>query len=329
MPSCIRENDGEEKVPFSETPLPEYDDLPKVQGLDMPHAWDVYGRDDDLGSINLLTDARVREAASLVRTGQRLNLSLPLDQPDPPLFGRKPLAHDIYALDRNTLDDSVDSLFMQASSQWDGLRHIRAREHGYFTGITEGFEPGRGRLGIEHWVEHGMTGCGVLLDVAGYMAHGNRDYDPLSPHPVSADDLRATAGHQGTEIRTGDMLCIRFGWVEAYRALTAGGRAAYAADVRHAGLDGSEEMARCLWNWHVACITCDNPAVEVVPGDPKIGSLHRRMIPLLGMAFGEMFDFSELARACRDRGDWHFMMTAIPLNLPGAIGSPANALAIL
>ena len=309
--------------------LPDYDDLPTVDGLDMRHAWDVHGRDDDLGSINLLTAERVKAAAALVRSGQMVNLSLPLDEPDPPLFGRKALHHDIYALDRNTLDDSVDSLFMQASSQWDGLRHVRAREHGYYTGITDGFEPGRGRLGIEHWVEHGMAGCGVLLDVAGWMQDTGRDYDPLSPHPVSADDLRATAEHQGTTIRTGDMLCIRFGWVEAYRALDATGRQAYAGAVRHAGLDGSEEMARQLWNWHVASITCDNPAVEVVPGDPKIGSLHRRMIPLLGMAFGEMFDFSALAPALKARGDWHFMMTAIPLNLPGAIGSPANALAIL
>ncbi|MDF1722608.1 MAG: cyclase family protein [Minwuia sp.] len=309
--------------------LPDYDDLPVMEGLGMRHAWDVFGRGDDLGCINLLTAARVKAAAGLVQTGQMVNLSLPLDEPNPPLFGRKPLAHDIYALDRNTLDDSVDSLFMQASSQWDGLRHIRAREHGYYTGIRNDFAPGRGRLGIEHWVEHGMSGCGVLLDVGEYMRATGRDYDALAPHAVTADDLRAIAAHQGTEIRTGDMLCIRFGWVEAYRAMDAAGRAAYAERVTHAGLDGSEDMARQLWNWHVASITCDNPAVEVVPGDPKIGSLHRRMIPLLGMAFGEMFDFSALAPALKARGDWHFMMTAIPLNLPGAIGSPANALAIL
>ncbi len=309
--------------------LPDYDDLPELAGLGMRHAWDAFGRDDDLGSINLLTPDRVRAAARRVQTGQMVNLSLSLDEPDPPLFGRKPLAHDIYALDRNTLDDSVDSLFMQASSQWDGLRHVRAREHGYFTGIADGFTPGRGRLGIEHWVEHGMSGSGVLLDVAGFMAATGRDYDALSPRSISAADLRAVVAHQGTEINAGDMLCIHFGWVEAYRALDGAARTAYADNVQHAGLDGSEDMARQLWNWHVATVACDNPAVEVVPGDPKIGSLHRRMIPLLGMAFGEMFDFSALAPALRARGDWHFMMTAIPLNLPGGIGSPANALAIL
>ena len=68
--------------------LPDYGDLPTVDGLDMRHAWDVHGRDDDLGSINLLTAERVKAAAALVRSGQMVNLSLPLDEPDPPLRGR-------------------------------------------------------------------------------------------------------------------------------------------------------------------------------------------------------------------------------------------------
>jgi hypothetical protein len=310
--------------------LPDYDDLPLIEALGLPHAWDVFGRDDDLGSVGLLTPTQRLAAAKLVRTGEAVNLSLPLDMPDPPLFGRKPLNHDIYNLDRNTLDDSVDGLFMQASSQWDGLRHIRAREHGYWTGIAEDFGKGPGRLGIEHWVEHGIAGCGALLDVADFMEAEGRDYDPLSPVVITADDLEGAAARQGLRIEQGDVLCIRFGWVEAYRKLDPAGREAYSAAVRHAGLEGSAEMARRLWNWHPSAIVCDNPAVEVVPGDPKVGSLHRRMIPLLGMAFAEMVDFSGLAPALDARGSGHrFMFTAVPLNLPGAIGSPANALAIL
>lgn len=310
--------------------LPDYDDLPLIEGLELPFAWDVFGRDDDLGSIGLLTPERRRAAARLVQTGEAVNLSLPLTLPDPPLFGRKPLTHDIYSLDRNTLDDSVDGLFMQASSQWDGMRHIRAREHGYWTGITEDFGLGGGRLGIEHWVEHGIAGCGALLDVAAFMEAEGRSFDPLQPVTVTAEDLDSAAAQQGLSIEQGDVLCIRFGWVEAYRALDTAGRHAYADNVQHAGLEGSAEMARRLWDWHPSAIVCDNPAVEVVPGDPKVGSLHRRMIPLLGMAFAEMVDFSGLAPAltARGKGD-RFMFTAVPLNMPGAIGSPVNALAIL
>ena len=87
-------------------------------------------------------------------------------------------------------------------------------------------------------------------------------------------------------------------------------------------------MARTIWNFHPAALCCDNPAVEVVPGDPSIGSLHRRLLPTLGMALGEMFAFERLATTCRADGRWTFFFVAAPLNLPDGLGSPGNAVAI-
>lgn len=312
--------------------LPDFDDLPKIEKLGLQHAWGVFGDNDDLGSINLLTPERRLAAAKEVRTGRVINLTLPLTEPDPPLFGREPLKHEIFNLmkvERNALDDRVDSLYPQGSSQWDSLRHVRAREFGFWGGVVEDLKPGPGRLGIEHWVEHGMVGRGVLLDIEGYLKSRGEDYDALSGRAVSAAELDAVAAHQGVTIETGDMLCLHFGWVEAYRALDRAGREAYAGNIVHAGLRASEAEARRLWNWHPAAVACDNPAVEVIPGNPEDGSLHRRALALLGFCFGEMLDFSVLTEACRESGRWTFMMTAVPLNLPGAIGSPANAIAIL
>jgi len=60
--------------------LPKYRDLPLFEDDDERRAWGVFGPDDDLGTVNLLTEERVREAAQLVRTGKRL-LDLPLDLP--------------------------------------------------------------------------------------------------------------------------------------------------------------------------------------------------------------------------------------------------------
>lgn len=311
------------------TDLPTFDELPVLERIGLRHAWGVFGADDELGTINLLTPERVKAASRLVETGRVVNLSLPLTEPAPPLFGRKPLRHEIHALDRNTLDDSVDSLFTQASSQWDGLRHVRAREFGFYGGIDEDLAPGGGRLGIEQWAAHGMVGRGVLLDVAAFLAEEGEPYDAFKPRAVSAQDLKATAAHQGVEIEPGDILCLHFGWVERYRALGRPERERYAGSPVFAGLEGSEDMARLLWNWHVAALACDNPAVEVTPGDPKVGSLHRRLLPLLGFALGEMLDFSGLATALREAGRSTFMFAAVPLNLPGGVGSPANAIAIL
>ncbi|ANK82623.1 MAG: hypothetical protein TEF_18840 [Rhizobiales bacterium NRL2] len=312
-----------------ENDLPDYDALPLIERIGMRHAWDVFGRDDQLGTINLLTPDRVLAAIKTVERGETINLSLPLTEPDPPLYGRRRLQHEVFSIDRNNLDDRMDSFYPQASSQWDGLRHVRAREFGYYGGMTETPEAGGGHLGIERWAEHGMFGRGVLLDIAGYFEGLGEPLDPLEPRPITADDLRATAAGQNVRIETGDILCLHFGWIEGYRAMDHPGRERYAHAPSFPGLEGSEAMARLLWNWHVAALACDNPAVEMMPGDPQVGSLHRRILPLLGFCLGEMLDFSRLTTELRAAGRWTFMFGAVPLNLPGGVGSPANAIAIL
>jgi kynurenine formamidase len=269
--------------------------------------------------------------AALVRTGEVFNLDLPLDEPDPPLFGRDPYRHEIFATDRNHVDDRLDTLFPQGSSQWDGLRHVRAREHGFFGGLHAGggdFEPGAGPLGIEHWARHGIAGRGVLVDVSRARAAAGRPLDPLASETIAPEDLEATLDAQGLGLRPGDIVCIRTGWLTAYRALDAAGREAIAARPPVSGLAGSEAMARWLWDAHPAALVLDNPTVEVAPGDRAVGSLHRRLLPGLGFALAELLDLDGLAEACAADGRYEFFFVASPLNLPGGVGSPANALGI-
>jgi kynurenine formamidase len=308
--------------------LPDYDDLPEIPGLGLRHAWDVFGPEDCVGSINLLTPERVAAAAALVTSGRRVSLDLPLDLPDPPLFGRQPYAHTVFALNRNEMDDRLDNFHLQGSTQWDALNHVRCREHGYWGGRTQDPTEGPNGLGIHHWAERGIVGRGVLVDVARHLDRQG-DYDPLDGRPVDVADLEATLADQGTTLEPGDILCIRTGWCSGYRRLGAGARAAYAEAPTFVGLRGTEDMARFLWNNHPAAVCCDNPAVERVPGDPADGSLHRRMIPALGLAFGEMFDFEGLAEACRAEVRSTFLFVAAPLRIPDGLGSPGNALAIL
>ena len=52
------------------------------------------------------------------------------------------------------------------------------------------------------------------------------------------------------------------------------------------------------------------------------------MIPLLGLAVGEMFVLDALAEACAADGIYEGLFCAAPLNKVGGSGSPANALAI-
>lgn len=309
---------------MSSPEVPAYADLPLHPELSLPCAWDVFGRDDDLGTLNHLTPERVATAAQHVRSGERFGLSLPLREIDPPLFGREPLRHEVFATSRNDWDDKLDNVYPQASSQWDGFLHVRAREHGFYTGVTADPTEAGGRLGMQHW-NRGIVGRGVLLDVG---THLGPSFDPLRGDPVPAEVLDEVAAAQGVEVLPGDVLCLRFGWTSAYRALDAQARAAYATATTFSGLMGSGEVAQRIWDWNVAALACDNPAAEVAPGDPKVGSLHRRLLPLLGVPIGELLDFDALAGACRSDNRWTFLLVGVPHNLEGSVASPANAVAI-
>jgi kynurenine formamidase len=311
------------------TTVPAYRDLPiLIEGTDYRCAWDHFPPGDDLGCLRHITPARRRRALAGVTTGETVNLSLPLTLPDPPMFGRESLRHEVFVSGRNNVDDRLDNFFPQASSQWDGFRHVRAREHGFFTGHPGDFQPGPGRLGIEHFAEQGIIGRGVLLDLsAAYLeaiASGRGDEDCW----FDATDLRNAAAAASVEVQPGDVLCLRTGWMHRYLAAGPEERVELGTAHRWPGLAGSAGVAEVLWDWQVAAVVGDNPAVEMAPGRREFGSLHRRVVPLLGIPLGELFTLEDLAVMCARTGRRHFAFVSVPLNLPGGVGSPANAVAI-
>jgi hypothetical protein len=110
-----------------------------------------------------------------------------------------------------------------------------------------------------------------------------------------------------------------------YLAADAAGREAFAKTFAFPGLYAGEETARYLWDLRIAAVAADNPALEVAPGDKAAGSLHRRILPMLGMPIGELWDFEALAADCRADGRWDGFFASVPLYLPGGVASPANA----
>jgi len=76
---------GRAAIPNSAVPVA-FADLPFVPGTEERHAWDVRGRDDEIGTLNLIGPEQVRHGCSPVRSGTVVPLSLPLDEPRPSLF---------------------------------------------------------------------------------------------------------------------------------------------------------------------------------------------------------------------------------------------------
>ncbi|WP_162259854.1 cyclase family protein [Nocardioides sp. Soil777] len=298
-----------------------------LEGTDLRHAWDHFGREDRLGTLNHLTESARLESLTVATTGSSVCLSLPLGQPDPPPYGRSAVAHTVYRANGFSWGDRVDALDMQSSTQWDGLLHVRHKDHGFYGGRQS--PPGPGDpLGIDVLARSGVIGRGVLLDVARHLA-ADGPYDAFERRAITPEQLEEIAAAQDVTLRPGDVLCLRFGWHAAFRELDPGEREPFMTAPVGVGLSARPETARFLWDRQVAAVASDNPAVEVQPGDKGDGYLHHRLITMLGMPLGELFDFDELADVCARSGRWDFLFVSVPLHLVGGVGSPANAIALV
>jgi kynurenine formamidase len=312
--------------------LPAYDELPVKEGAPPGSAWGLFGDDDQVGLVNLMTPEKAVEAARLVRRGATFALNWEFEQPAPPLYRRGALRHTILGQGFGR-DDVIDNFYPQASSQWDGLTHVGHPDHGFYNGVQEADITGREgtKNGIEHWARRGMVTRGVLLDVARYAAANGNPIDgaELTRFPVSL--LEATRRAQGVEIRTGDILLIRSGWMAWYQQAPPAERMriTHVPNLKTPGIAAGKDMAAYLWNLHIAAIASDAPALEAWPPDFEgDGFLHRILIGLFGMAIGELWNLEDLAADCAADGVYEFMFTSAPLNIRGGVGSPPNALAI-
>jgi putative cyclase len=317
--------------------LPDFADLPVKPDYPPHSAWGVFGDDDQIGTLNLLTPERVAAAAQLVKTGRVFALNWELELPHPPLFSRAAMRHTINRRRRNVFDDVYDDFNTQSSSQWDGLRHFGHRNYGFYNGVTEDqiADQTNTRNGIHNWARRGIAGRGALVDFGRFAAAHGITFNPGERYGITAEQLQAAADWQGLQFQTGDILILRTGWIEWYGELNAEQRAQLAQPgaLQIAGLEQGVDSLRFLWDNHFAAIATDNPDFEAYPPatpdkDAHPGMMHGVIIGLWGMPIGEMFQLEALAEACAADRRYEFFFTAAPLNKLGGVASPPNALAI-
>lgn len=189
---------------------------------------------------------------------------------------------------------------------------------------------------IHHWASHGIAGRAILLDYWSY-ANANTtsgaSYDPYTTHPITLSDLHSCAKAQGIsllpvseggDIKTGDILLVRSGFVDKYNHLSPAERKRAALrnshDLQWAGLSQDEDLRDWLHDSYFAAVAGDSPTFEAWP--PAGGRyLHQSILALWGMPLGEMWDLEELARRCREMGRWVVFLTSAPANVHGMLPS--------
>ncbi|MBP6902725.1 MAG: cyclase family protein [Burkholderiaceae bacterium] len=258
---------------------------------------------------------------------------------------------------RNTdiiCDDQV-TMSLQYSTQWDSFAHVgswfdadgdgepekvyyngwRAHEHILGPGdrlladcgCAEGASKALA-LGIENFATSALQGRGVLVDLA---AHTNHD----GHHPrVAVDHARLMQILQadGVVVEPGDILLLHTGFAEVLLAMQRepDGERLHASG---AVLDGRDPaLLQWISDSGVAAICADNYAVEAypardVPGERAALPLHEHCLFKLGVPLGELWWLGELATWLRAHGRSRCLLTAPPLRLPGAVGSPVTPVA--
>jgi len=297
--------------------------------------WGRWGSDDQIGTLNHITQEDIINAASLIKKGKTFALGLSLkERLQSGLFGKRwnPI-HTMLATGTDSTsgtqdepygirwaDDSIN-MPLQCSTQWDALCHVFLDDkmyNGYSADLVD--SDGAKKCGIEHTKDK-MVGRGVLLDVARY-----KGVDSLEDgHGISNEDLDNTAKSQGVEIRRGDFVIVRTG--HQGRCLKIGDWAGYAGGDAP-GL--KFETAYWIHEKEIAAICADTWGCEVRPceTDEANQPWHWVVIPAIGITMGEIFYLEELADDCAEDGVYEFFFTAPPMNIPGGCGSPINPQAI-
>lgn len=296
--------------------LPPFDQLSTVDGI--PTARDVW-KDQRLGALELVTPERVLKASSLVRKGSIFALDAALNEPDPPLFGREPLVNEI-EVTSVAAQDHIKQFNTQSSTQWDGFLHVRDTQLGFLGGLEQT------EHGVDHWNRHGFAGRAVLVDAYRWREAQGRPLAFDGRDAIEPEDIHSILKSQEVEIEPGDILLLHTGWLDRYRNLSAEERQGVSADKGLPGLANGIEMARTLWDLHICAIASDNPSLETWRPDGDF--LHFWLLPRLGIPIGELFDLGAFAADCAEDGVYEAFFVSVPLNLPGGVASPPNAVAI-
>ena len=310
--------------------------------------WGKWGNDDQAGTINLITPAKRKAAAALVRDGVSVSMSLDADLPKEgptggPLPGMIPgtaaggaARGQGGAANRTTWTLTsrppgpdprplaayvVDTIAV--SYHGNNTTHLDAPSHIYYQGkIYNGYpqssytDRGAGKDDVMS-MKNGIFTRGVLFDIPKLKGVSYLGDD----EPVYVEDLEAWEKKVGFRVAPGDAVLVRTGrWVRVREKgplnLNQATPGLYASCVKWLRERG-------------ASILGSDVVQDVRPSriEGVNQPVHQMALMSLGMPLIDNADLDALSEAASERRRWTYLLTINPLRVPGATGGPVNPIA--
>ena len=281
--------------------------------------WGRFGESDQLGTLNLITDAKRAAAGALVRSGRTISCARLLPT-RPDVDNPNPVQHHMIG----TASEGWGGDYFAIASHGFATSHIDALCHIFHEGKNyNGYSAetvtahGATELGI-HELRDGIVSRGVLLDIP--RARGVPFLE--AGDPIFVDDLERSEADAQLEVEAGDVLFIRTGRWKLKEV-----RGGWNPNKRLAGLDAS-----CLpWlnERGVAALGSDG-ASDVIP--PRVRGMgfpiHPVAIVAIGLHLLDNLELEPLTEACGEESRWEFLLTIAPLLLFRGTVSPVNPIAM-
>jgi kynurenine formamidase len=282
--------------------------------------WGRWGKNDQIGSVNLITPAKRKQAAALVVDGISISLGRNAetekgpDNPSP--FVHRMLSTGAHPKAQFVLDEYSVAYHGYAHTHMDSLSHM-AWQGKMYNGApqTDVTNWGAKELAVTGY-KNGIFTRGILVDIP--RLKGLPYLEPSTA--IYPEDLDAWEKKTGVKIGGGDVVFIRTGrWAR---------RAAKGAwDPAHvAGLYAS--CAKWLKQRDVAMVGSD-AATDVMPSGISgvVQPMHQLLLVAMGTPIFDNCDLEAVAGAAAKRNRWVFLLTASPIPVPGGTGSPLNPIA--
>ena len=281
--------------------------------------WGRWGEDDQLGTLNHISDDVRQKAAGLVQTGRSVSCARPLAT-ERVLSGPRngaPAEHKMNIGGMACSDYIGVSYHGFANTHIDALCHIFSEDGQLYNGrpSSEVTDEGAKTNSVDFWRD-GIATRGVLYDIPRFRGD---DYVAIDK-PVHGWELEDVAKAEGVSPRAGDAVLVRSG-SDAFWAANPDFQELWGAGVHASALEFLYEQNAALLGWDL----------QEAAGQELYGTLpiHSIAIPYMGLLLLDNANFDRLAAACAELGRWEFQLVIAPLIVIGGTGSPVNPIAML